>query len=135
MLSLEDEGTPFIKVRSDEFEKKLSGAIKVMKENGAYTPSTIVIMEAAFELLQSGLLNIPDVGSLNVKQARAFLWNAVWLQHYMNELWQADDKLPSDTWDSTAHKFHNYALAIVGPGGTGQGPCRHPSAVVADLVA
>ena len=42
--------------------------------------SPTVVMEAAFFLLQQGLLDVPDVGGVNVKQARAFLWNAAWLQ-------------------------------------------------------
>ena len=49
-------------------------------------PSDTVVTEAAFYLLQQGFLNIPDVGTINVKQARAFLWNAAWLQEYMNEV-------------------------------------------------
>ena len=42
-------------------------------------------MEAAFFLLQQRLLHVPDVGIYNVKQCRAFLWNAAWLQHRLVE--------------------------------------------------
>ena len=52
--------------------------------------SSTVVMEAAFFLLQEGLLDIPGVGGINVKQARAFLWNAAWLQEHMLKVWHLD---------------------------------------------
>lgn len=48
-------------------------------------PSQTVVMEAAFFLLSKGLLDVPDLKKVNVKQSRAFLFNAVWLQEYMHQ--------------------------------------------------
>ena len=73
-------------------------------------------MEAAFSLLKLGLLNVPDVGTINVKQARAFLWNAAWLQEHMNEKWR-EEKLFSEDFPK-APRIQHFALAIIGPGGT-----------------
>ena len=75
-------------------------------------------MEAVVTLLKSGLLNIPDNGIVNVKQARALLWNAAWLQEYMNEKWHEDGSLVREL--GTSPKLKNFALALIGPGGTGK---------------
>ena len=77
-------------------------------------------MEAAFFLLQQDLLRIPDMppGTVNVKQARAFLWNAAWLQEYMNEKWREEAPLAASAQQKA--RFSNFCLAIVGPGGTGK---------------
>ena len=53
-----------------------------------YVKSRTIVLEAACHLLLHGALSIPDVGCINVKQARALLWNAVWLQEHMNASWQ-----------------------------------------------
>ena len=71
-----------------------------------HTPS--VVMEAAMFLLQQGLLNIPDVGIVNVKQARAFLWNAAWLQEHMNTCWQKDGSFLCDS--AVDRHFKDFAL-------------------------
>ena len=76
-------------------------------------------MKAAFFLLQSGVLNIPDTGKVNVKQARAFLWNAVWLQEFMNAEWMLGET-KSDKPCKARISFEDFALAIIGPGGTGK---------------
>ena len=64
---------------ADAFGKALRKGVSKLKR---YVPSETVVMEHAFVLISEGLLNIPDVGRVNVKQARAFLWNAAWLQEY-----------------------------------------------------
>ena len=75
-------------------------------------------MEAAFALLKQGLLNIPDAGVINVKQARAFLRNAAWLQEYMRSKRREDETLNEDS--EGAPRLQHLALAMVGPGGTGK---------------
>ena len=100
----------------DQFDRSLDNAIKRLPST--YTRSDTVVMETAFFLLQQGLLNIPDVGTVNVKQARAFLWNAAWLQEHMSATWRETAMLPT-----TCHreqKFKQFCLAILGPGGTGK---------------
>ncbi len=57
---------------------------------------------------------------MNVKQARAFLWNAAWLQQHMIEVWITEDALPADAATPLSLKFEQYCLAIMGPGGTGK---------------
>jgi alpha-acetolactate decarboxylase len=63
---------------SDEFSKKLKRSVSKLQRD--YTPSESIVMETAIFLLGEGLLNIPDVGTVNIKQAFAFLWTAAWLQ-------------------------------------------------------
>ena len=69
---------------------------KSVAELGAPMPSRTVVMEAAFYLLQKGLLNIPDVGTINVKAARAFLFMALWLQRRMLQVWYEKEELTAD---------------------------------------
>ena len=74
-------------------------------------------------MIKQGVLNIPDTGTVNVKQARAFLWNAAWLQEYMNKIWQ-DGAFPAASVrtprQKTQEAFSTVRLAIIGPGGTGK---------------
>ncbi len=65
----------------EEFERTLENAMKRLPQRPIKTDT--VVMEAAFFLLQQGLLDIPDTGHINVKQASAFLWNAAWLQDHI----------------------------------------------------
>ena len=82
--------------------------------------SPTAVMEGAFLLIREGYLNIPDVGTVNVKQARAFLWNAAWLQEFMNAKWQAEERTGQSAMLDEPPKFADFQLAIVGPGGTGK---------------
>ena len=102
--------------KSDHFDQLLQGAVAQLPRQ--YKRTRTVVMEAAFALLQQGLLNIPDVGVINVKQARAFLWNAAWLQEYMCSKWREDETLLDDS--EGEPRLQHFALAIVGPGGTGK---------------
>ena len=77
-------------------------------------------METAFYLIKQGLLTIPDVGTVNVKQARAFLWNAAWLQEHMNARWAEDGTAVEGDVQPGKQKMQDFALAIMGPGGTGK---------------
>ena len=91
------------------------------KPKAKYVKSPSIVLEAACHLLVHGALNIPDVGCINVKQARALLWNAVWLQAHMNEQWREKKwSTPSTTSASEASLVNNFTLAIMGPGGTGK---------------
>jgi len=102
--------------KPDKFDVALKGAVGRLTVD--YVRSDTVVMEAAFFLLRSGLLNVPDVGTINVKQARAFLWNAAWLQEYMSATWR--EECPQATDAGKERKFQDFCLAIVGPGGTGK---------------
>ena len=72
-------------------------------------------MEVAFSLLERGLLNIPDVGTINVKQARAFLWNAAWLQEYLVGEWREETVISA--LKDRPRQFTDFALLVIGPGG------------------
>lgn len=67
--------TPIIpapKSKSDPFDVASAEATQQLPRT--FVQSDAVVMEAAFSLSNPGLLNISDGGSVNVKQARAFLW-------------------------------------------------------------
>ena len=98
------------------FEATLENA---RKDFPKVVPSSTSVMEAAFSVVRANLLRIPDVGTINVKQARAFLWVAAWLQSHMCEKWKEDGKLFSDT-PSSRRSIDDFVLALVGPGGTGK---------------
>ena len=104
--------------RGDPYNVALAAAVAKLPETYAKSPT--VVMEAAFFLLQAGLLHIPDVGRINVKQARAFLWNAAWLQDYMITVWNEESTMNSNRSRQPEKRFDDFCLAIVGPGGTGK---------------
>ena len=64
-------GAPQRPPRSRESVREVAftGAIRSLPP---IVPSRTVVMEAAFHLLRSGMLTIPDVGGMNVKASRAF---------------------------------------------------------------
>lgn len=102
----------------DGFDRELAKAVHDGLPALGLVSSDTVVMKAALYLLEQGLLNVPGVGAINVKQARAFLWNAAWLQDYMNDEWRQQGLL-SDV-GSRGRKFQDFAVIIVGPGGTGK---------------
>ncbi|CAK0873829.1 unnamed protein product [Prorocentrum cordatum] len=81
--------------------------------------SSTSVVEAALFLLSQKVLDIPDVGGINVKQARALLWNALWLQDVMNREWSLDDPSGSQC-SSSSSLADGFRLALTGPGGTGK---------------
>ena len=78
------------------------------------------MIEAATHLVQQGLLDVPDVKCVNAKRAPAVLWNAAWLQEYLSALWREQGHLPPRVGDVQDGAFKHFALAIVGPAGTGK---------------
>ena len=52
--------------KPSNFDKTLAKAVNALPK---IRPTQTIVMEAAFSLLETGLLNIPDVGTINVKQA------------------------------------------------------------------
>ena len=79
-----------------------------------------VVMEAAFYLLDKGLLDIPHVGGINVKQARALLHMAAWLQCHMSAHWQDEGLLGDTPHASTQPYAHELLFALLGPAGSGK---------------
>ena len=76
-------------------------------------------MQAAIYLIQeAGLFNIPDTGTVNVKQARAFLHIAAWLQAHMMVEWILRGELSSK--EAVDSDFLDFNLVLIGPGGTGK---------------
>ena len=117
-MRAEIDDKDFGKKDSDDFGKALKKSIS--KLHNEYLPSETIVMENAFFLISEGLVNIPDVGTINVKQARAFLWNAAWLQEHMNKKWRDEGVLPRHVDSETKSAFDDFCLAIMGPGGTGK---------------
>ena len=109
---------------TDTLDRRIGEAKMKMAQAYGDRRSETVVVEAAFFLLQEGLLNIPDLGVINVKQARAFLWNAAWLQEHMSQRWrqEAADLAPGTVVDDDgrAELFKSFQLVIIGPGGTGK---------------
>ena len=103
---------------ADAFGKALRKGVSKLKRE--YVSSETVVMEHAFVLISEGLLNIPDVGRVNVKQGRAFLWNAAWLQEYMALRWRGNGELQASCVAKKTITADDYRLAIIGPGGTGK---------------
>eukprot|EP00959_Pyramimonas_sp_CCMP1952_P163316 3413948-Pyramimonas_sp.AAC.1 len=77
------------------------------------------VLDACVHLLRAGVLNVVDMPEINVKQARALMWNAAWLQDVMNRAWGFDD--PSGpTATGRLSLDDGFQLALMGPGGTGK---------------
>ena len=81
-------------------------------------PSRTVVMEAAFYLIQSDLLRIPGVGCVNVKQARALLHHARWIQACKTEEWESTGVLLPEGPQLT--KSDSLRLIMIGAAGTGK---------------
>ena len=109
--------------RKDPYEARIDTA--VVNLHAAMVPermdvSDTVVMEAAFFLINEGLLDIPDVQETNVKQAHAFLWNAAWLQTFMSARWREEGRITSDDRHPMSASMKDFNLLIMGPGGTGK---------------
>ena len=110
--------------KTSAYDERVSRAVEQLPRT--YIRSETIVMEYAFRLLQKGSLNVPDTGCINVKQARALLWNAAWLQERMNEKWElpagcAQPVVKSEPADVVKSELaENFNLIIFGPGGTGK---------------
>ena len=76
----------------DVLDQTLEDAIH--RPSRSFARSNTVVIEAAIHLIQQGVLDVPDVKCVNIKQARAVLWNAAWLQEYLSALWREEGHLP-----------------------------------------
>ncbi|CAK0794832.1 unnamed protein product, partial [Prorocentrum cordatum] len=77
------------------------------------------VVDACLHLLHNGVLDVVDMERVNVKQARALLWNAAWLQDVMNRRWGFDE--PTGPTATGRPSFADgFQLALMGPGGTGK---------------
>eukprot|EP00973_Karenia_brevis_P025791 3559969-Karenia_brevis.AAC.1 len=85
-------------------------------------PSHTVVLEAAVFLLQRGLLGVRDLGHTNVKQGRALLIWAAWLQHKKSLEWVADPKvkLPREGLVQVPKWLEQLIMIFVGGAGTGK---------------
>ena len=114
----EDAGSP-VESGPTKFDEDLAAAIRKLPP--LQTKSDSVVMEAAFSLLMEGkLLHVQDLGRINVKQARAFLWNAVWLQEHKSLQWRSEGHIQSDLPGDGQSRLTDFGLALMGPGGIGK---------------
>jgi hypothetical protein len=81
------------------------------------SPSHTVVVEAAVFHLQKGLLNVKGTHHVNVKQARALITYAVWLQHYKSDEWIRDGKLSEAPW---IPEYEQFIHILIGGAGTGK---------------
>ena len=79
--------------------------------------SHTVVYEAASFLIQQGLLNVKGEKFVNVKQARALLHFAHWLQNYMSRQWIEEKLLRPPVWSLTSDTLIH---ALIGGPGTGK---------------
>ncbi|CAK0855377.1 unnamed protein product [Prorocentrum cordatum] len=77
------------------------------------------VVDACLHLLHNGVLDVVDMERVNVKQARALLWNAAWLQDVMNRRWGFDEPT-GPTATGRPSLADGFQLALMGPGGTGK---------------
>ena len=81
-----------------------------------------VVLGAAAYLLRCGLLNVKGTKYINIKQGRALLHWAWWLQRDMSQKWVADGLLPPAPWTVAATPlFH----VLIGGAGTGKTTTQH----------
>ena len=99
----------------DRWEKHLRILIDDL---GDVVPSRTVVMESAFFLILEGLFDIPDVGGINVKAARAFLSVAVWLQKRMLQFWYDEGSLDASDVPEEHRRAFEFMQIIIGPGGS-----------------
>ena len=84
-------------------------------------PSTTIVIKAAIHLIQHGLLHVPDTKTLNVKQGRALLYIACWLQGRMTAYWVDEGQLPKAILaEPEMQLWSDFAMVLIGPGGTGK---------------
>ena len=83
---------------------------------------SVAVMEAAFFLIEAGVLNVPLTGKANVKQSRALLHIAAWLQTFMSQSWTENGNLcPHPATESAQwQKLLRLMMALMGPAGTGK---------------
>ena len=110
------------KPHRDPYQQRIARSVASLQEavGPNICPSETVVMEAAFHLIQAGLLDVPDIRKVNVKQTRAFLWNAAWLQEYMLTRWRESGEFVAEAGKHPHMSADDFHLAIVGPGGTGK---------------
>lgn len=114
---------PSTTVTTQTWEKRLELARRDMATMCSQRPrSHSLVMEAAFFLLQAGVLNVPLTGKVNVKQGWALLHIAAWLQVIVSQEWiDAGYLSPSPECRKTLlRKLAELLMALVGPAGTGK---------------
>ena len=96
----------------------LGAAVRALHARGAPVGHTAVLDAAAF-LLDQGLLNVKGEDRLNVKQCRALLHWALWLQKKMSHQWVKAGQLAAEPWASGA-KPEPLRHVLIGGAGCGK---------------
>ena len=81
----------------------------------ASTISHTVVYEAFVFLVKQGLFNVKDTQHVNIKQARAVLHFAHWLQQRLSQLWIGQDLLSPPAWPLSSEALLH---ALIGGPGT-----------------
>jgi len=114
---------PTVSTATQEWECHLKDVkLQLTSNTELQQPSHTVVMEAAFFLLEVGVLVVPETGRINVKQARALLHIAAWLQLHLCRKWTEAGILSADPLIKKRYlrRFMRMLLAIMGPPGTGK---------------
>ena len=107
---------PFAAVKKQILEAR----VRLQAEMAKREPSHTMVLEAAAFLLQQGLLSIRQLKRTNVKQGRALMIWAVWLQRCKSLEWIAEGKLSRDTLPVEPRQLQKQVLILIGGAGTGK---------------
>ena len=81
-------------------------------------PSHFVVLDAAVFLLDAGLLNIKNTSEMNIKQGRAMMQWAWWLQNYKSDQWIREGRLSEAPWKLDSSPLHHVLIGGAGAGKT-----------------
>ena len=102
-------------------KKSISAAIaSLTAEPTKRQPSHTVVLEAAAYLLGKGLLTIKQLQQTNVKQGRALLIWASWLQYQKSCDWVAEGKISRDGMLHTPTLLRQLEMILMGAAGSGK---------------
>ena len=83
----------------DGWAQQFQTAVAAMTQDFDHVPrSHTIVIEATVYLMRRGVLNAKDTQQLNIKQARALLNFAMWLQSYKSREWVMEGKLADPPW-------------------------------------
>ena len=120
-LDYDDGRDPFAALKKQIRQALVQLKAEMLKRQ----PSHTMVLEAAVFLLQHNLLSVQRLGRTNVKQGRALLIWAAWLQHRKSLEWIAENKLDRCGLVPAPKALRQLELILVGGAGTGTRGGQH----------
>ena len=105
-----------LRLHPNHVRRKTNGCMLQQRIPSELKSHTVVYDAAAF-LLRQGLLNVKDTPHVNIKQARALLHFAHWLQQHLSRRWSQEQLVPEVLETKPLHTFFH---ALIGGPGTGK---------------